>query len=359
MIQHHIWLTVLVSLLLVQHAFAEQPKQVDALDHTDLSFFQDTNGKRQSIKTIKDWRKRRDDILRSMQQVMGKLPNRDKLLPLDVKVTEETIVGKLLRRKLSFQSETGSRVGAYLFLPLQVNAEKKLPAVLCLHQTTRLGKSEPAGLGGKPSMHYALELAKRGYVTLAPDFPSLGDYVYDFDKDDYQSGTMKAIWDNRRAVDLLISLPEVDSERIGCLGHSLGGHMAMFTAAFEPRIKVIVSSCGFTRFGKDDVPSWTGPRYMPRIASAYGKDAQRVPFDFPEIIASFAPRPFLTCSATGDHDFDVSGVRDSIKSALPIYQLYEKPDHLAAYYPESPHDFPNAARRVAYAFLDQYLRDQQ
>ncbi len=359
MIQHHIWLTVLVLILLIQHTFADPPAKGNVLDHTDLSYFRDTNGKQQSIKTIKDWERRRADILRGMQQVMGKFPNRDKLLPLDVKVTEETHVGKLLRRKLSFQSETGSRVGAYLFLPQQTNDKKKHSAVLCLHQTTRLGKGEPAGLGGKPTMHYALELAKRGYVTLAPDFPSLGNYDYDFDKDDYQSGTMKAIWDNRRAVDLLISLPEVDSQRIGCLGHSLGGHMAMFTAAFEPRISAIVSSCGFTRFGKDDVPSWTGPRYMPRIASVYGNDAQRLPFDFPEIIASLAPRPFLTCSATGDHDFDVSGVRDSIKAALPIYRLYEKPDHLAAYYPESPHEFPESARRVAYAFLDQYLRGPQ
>jgi dienelactone hydrolase len=166
---------------------------------------------------------------------------------------------------------------------------------------------------------------------------------------------MKAIWDNRRAVDLLVSLTEVDAERIGCVGHSLGGHMTMFTAAFEPRIRAIVSSCGFTRFGKDDVPSWNGPRYMPRIASAYGNDAARMPFDFPEIVASFAPRPFLACAPTADSDFDHTGVRDSIAAALPIYQLHGAPKDLAAYYPESPHDFPDSARRLAYAFFDQHL----
>ena len=75
--------------------------------------------------------------------------------------------------------------------------------MLCLHQTIAIGKGEPVGLGGKESLHYALHLVKRGYVCLAPDYPSFGDYPYDFKaafrRGDYQSGTMKAIWNNMRA----------------------------------------------------------------------------------------------------------------------------------------------------------------
>ena len=96
---------------------------------------------------------------------------------------------------------------------------------------------------------------------------------------------------------------------------------------------------------------------MPRIASVYKNDVDRVPFDFTEIVASFAPRPFLACAATGDRDFDVSGVRDVIQAARPIYTLLGKPGHLQAMYPESPHDFPPDARERAYEFLDQHLRD--
>src|SRR5207247_5230687 len=102
--------------------------------------------------------------------------------------------------------------------------------------------------------------------------------------------------DSLRAVDLYVSLNEVDAERIGCIGDSLGGHNTMFTAAFEPRIKVLVSNCGFTRFHKyyeGKLKGWTSARYMPKIASAYQNDPDRVPFDFPEIAAAFAPRPFL------------------------------------------------------------------
>jgi dienelactone hydrolase len=297
---------------------------------------------------------------------MGPLPGPNFRVPLDVKVLEEVRLdgpgGGLLRRKLTYQSDPDDRVPAYLFLPAPSGAAAgataaRRPAVLCLHQTTPAGKEEPAGLRGDAEMRYALELAQRGYVTLVPDYPSLGEHAYDFaPRHGYVSGTMKAVWDNIRAVDLLESLPEVDAERIGCLGHSLGGHSAMFTAAFEPRLKAIVSSCGFTRFHKDDVPSWSGPRYMPRIASVYGNDANRLPFDFTEVAASFAPRAFLACAAQRDGDFDVSGVRDVMTAAAAIYKLHGCPERLRAIYPDSGHAFPRAARQAAYEFFDAALK---
>jgi len=119
---------------------------------------------------------------------------------------------------------------------------------------------------------------------------------------------------------------------------------------------VIVSNCGFTRFGKDDMPSWTGPRYMPRIATVFGNDAKRVPFDFPEIIGTFSPRPFLAIAPKRDRDFDYTGVQDSIRSARFVYRLYNKPGHLQAAYPDTGHAFPAAARRLAYEFLDRHLK---
>jgi dienelactone hydrolase len=300
---------------------------------------------------------------------MGPLPGPNFRVPLEVKVLEEVRLDGpghgpghgLLRRKLTYQSDPDDRVPAYLFLPAESVAKKepaaRRPAVLCLHQTTSVGKDEPAGLRGNAEMRYALELAQRGYVTLAPDYPSLGEHTYDFDpRHGYVSGSMKAVWDNIRAVDLLASLPEVDAERIGCLGHSLGGHSAMFTAAFDQRLKAVVSSCGFTRFHKDDVPSWTGPRYMPRIASVYLNDPDRLPFDFTEIVASFAPRAFLACAAQRDDDFDVSGVRDAIASAATVYKLHDRPERLRALYPDSGHAFPKDARQAAYEFFDIMLK---
>ena len=336
--------------------FEPDPAPPDYDDHLDLTYFVDRAGARRPIRTLDDWQIRRRHILAHFEQVAGQLPGPLQRPPLDVRLDEEVHFDGIARRKLSYQSDSDDRVSAYLFLPARQNVQK-LPAVLCLHQTTVAGKSESAGLAGDASLHYALELARRGYATLAPDYPTFGDHAYDFEAEHgYVSGTMKAVWDNVRAVDLLELLPEVDAERIGCIGHSLGGHNAIFTAAFEPRIKAIVSNCGFCTFQQDDVPSWTGPRYMPRIASVYGNDPRRVPFDFPELIAALAPRAFLACAAEEDADFDVGGVKQCLASAQTAYDRFERPDALAAYYYSGPHAFPEPARRRAYEFLDRHLR---
>ena len=105
-----------------------------------------------------------------------------------------------------------------------------------MHPTGAQGKRIVAG--AKPNRQYATELAERGYVVLAPDYPSFGDLKdYDFSADAYISGTMKGIVNHMRCVDYLISRREVDGKRIGVIGHSLGGHNALFVAAFDKRLK--------------------------------------------------------------------------------------------------------------------------
>jgi acetyl esterase/lipase len=233
--------------------------------------------------------------------------------------------------------------------------------MLCLHQTTAIGKDEPAGLGGLPSLHYAHELAKRGYVCIVPDYPSFGEYPYDFKIQGahYASGSMKAIYNNQRALDLLESLPEVNRDRIGVIGHSLGGHNALFTAALDERIKAVVASCGFTPFhdyygGK--IGGWTSDRYMPRIREVYNNDADKMPFDFYEILGCLAPRGFFSNSPIRDSNFEIGGVRKAFERASIIYSLHNAKDRLVLTTPDAPHDFPEAERTAAYAWLDSLLK---
>jgi dienelactone hydrolase len=208
-----------------------------------------------------------------------------------------------------------------------------------------------------------LHLVERGYVCLAPDYPSFGEYQFDFQaafkRGDYQSGTMKAIWNNMRAVDYLQSLAEVDPERIGVIGHSLGGHNAMFTAAFDERLKAIVSSCGFCSFAKykdGNLKGWTSDRYMPRIAAEFDNDPKKMPFEFSDVIASLAPRAFLAVAPLRDDNFDVAGVKDAIAAAGPAYKALGAEKNLKAIYPDAAHDFPEEGRKAAYDFLDEHLK---
>jgi dienelactone hydrolase len=257
-----------------------------------------------------------------------------------------------------FTSEVGDRVPAWLLIP---NVSGKAPAMLCLHQTTGIGKDEPVGLGGLPSLHYAHELAERGYVCLVPDYPSFGEYVYDFKMQGAHrlSGSMKAIWNNLRAVDLLETLPQVNKDRIGVIGHSLGGHNSVFTAVFDERIKAVVSSCGFTPFhdyygGK--VTGWTSDRYMPRIRAVYDNNADKIPFDFYELIAAIAPRGFFSNSPLKDSNFDIGGVRKAFIKAGEVYALLKAEKNLILVTPDAPHDFPESERKAAYAWLDRLLK---
>jgi dienelactone hydrolase len=326
-------------------------------DKARLLVYRDADGTDHRVTRPAEWRKRRAHILANMQLVMGPLPDAARKVPLDVRVTEVLRTARYVRKKLTYAAEKGDRVPAYLLLP--VGRRGRLPAVLCLHSTIAVGKGEVVGVDNVRNRQYGRELAERGYVVLCPDYPSFGDYRYDFKKSPHASGSMKAIWNNMRAIDLLQSLPEVDGERIGCIGHSLGGHNTRFTAAFDERIKAAVSSCGFTSFPKyygGNLKGWTSDRYMPRIASVYQLKPARVPFDFSEVVAAIAPRAFFTSSPLHDDNFDVSGVRDVLAAARPVYELLGAGEELSAYHPDCPHDFPPAAREKAYAWLDRWLK---
>ena len=335
------------------HAQSAKNDSVDYPDHSKLLVLRDARGSEQLITTAEQWQQRAAHIRAGMQQAMGSLPDSAQKVALNVEKLDEQDAGKYTRTKLRFTPEENDRVPAWLLIPKQLPASGKAPAMLCLHQTVPIGKDEPAGLGGKPSLHYAHELAERGYVCLVPDYPSFGEYPYDFKKQGshYASGSMKAIWNNIRAVDLLESLPQVDKDSIGVIGHSLGGHNSLFTAVFDPRLKAVVTSCGYTPFhdyygGK--VAGWTSDRYMPRIRDVYSNDANKLPFDFYEVLAAIAPRGIYSCSPTRDSNFDIGGVRKAIAGAGQVYELLGTKDKLVLDAPEAEHDFPEPQRMAAY-----------
>ncbi len=328
-------------------------------DKADLLYCLDAEGQKRPIQSADDWACRRAHILENMQLVMGPLPTADRSAPPAYEVLEEKDFTSYIRKTIRYQADPGGPVSAFLFLPK--NADKPHPAMLCLHPTSPLGKRIVAGEGEKPNRNYALELAERGYVALAPDYPGFGDDVEARKRlyeQGYASCTMKGIWNHIRGVDLLQSLPEVDPERIGCIGHSLGGHNTLFAGVFDPRLRVLVTSCGFNTFPKymnGDLTGWTHDGYMPRIAEVYGKDPGKLPFDFTEVLGALAPRAVFINAPLHDANFEVSGVRDAVNAARRVYSLYGAEEQLQVVHPDAEHDFPNEERLKAYTFVDKTL----
>ena len=324
-------------------------------DHGDLLYYLTLDGERQAVRSRQDWERRRGHIVAHMEIVMGPLPDGPER-SLDVRLFGETRHDGYIRRKITYEAKKDDPVSAYLLLP---DAPGPRPAVLALHPTGALGKGIPAGLSDRPNRQYGEELAQRGYVVLMPDYPYMGDDQLDPYDLGYISGTMKGVYNHLRGVDLLESLPEVDKDRIGAIGHSLGGHNALFLAVFEPRVRAVVTSCGFNSFAKykgGDLTGWSSEKYMPRVASRYAKLPARMPFDFTEILGAIAPRPVFISAPTGDDNFEVSGVKDCVRAARPIYErVFEAGDRLVTTHPACGHDFPLEIREQAYRFLDRWL----
>jgi acetyl esterase/lipase len=300
----------------------------------------------------------RAKVLEGMRAVMGDPPARAEVPPLDVKVADVFRGEGYERRTISVAGAYGERVTAYLYVPAGLKEGERRPGVLALHPTGEPGKAIVDGQGPKLGRGYGMELAMRGYVVVAPDYPSFGEQKdYDFKKSRYASGTMKAIADNVRCVDLLESMPEVDGEKIAAIGHSLGGHNALFTAAFDSRIKVVVTSCGWTPFhyyyGGKELKNWAQDRYMPRVRDVYGNDPDRMPFDFPQVIAdAIAPRAVFSNSPVGDANFDVAGVRAAESGIRQAYEAAGVPGRFVVRHPDYGHDFGDVERREAYRFID-------
>lgn len=319
------------------------------------------------VKSTDDWLKRRAEIVAGMQAVMGKLPGTEKKCPLDIKVEEEVEVGNHVRRLITYASEPGSRVPAYLCIPKAALAAdaQPVPGVLCLHGTNNeVGHGVVVGIGGKANRQYASELAERGYVTLAPNYPLLAKYQPDLKSLGWESGTLKAVWDNMRGLDLLQTLPYVKHGKYGAIGHSLGGHNSVYTAVFDDRIQAVVSSCGLDSYldyyGGNEAnwmpeKGWTQTRYIPKLRDYRGRLAE-IPFDFHEMVGALAPRQVLIIAPLKDSNFRHDSVDRVVAAAQEVYKLYGQPTHLRVEHPDCDHDFPPEMRELGYKLFDEVLK---
>ena len=337
---------------------------------SELLSYVDAKGRQRPVVTGSDWKKKRIQLLDSLQAVMGALPSLKHLPAFDIQYKDSLKETHYTRYLISFTVANNEYLPAYLYIPAPKTTQQKYPAMLALHPTGELGKKIIDG-EGKSNRAYAKELAHRGYVVIAPDYPSFGELGdYDFQNDRYASGTMKGIFDHIRCVDLLQSMPEVDPERIGVIGHSLGGHNAMFAGAFDTRLKIIVSSCGWTEFEYYDIGPvaeeryggrlgpWAQDRYMPLLREKYQLDNDKIPFNFHEIIALIAPRRFFSISPVNDSNFNVTGVKTGIDKAFEAYRFLKAEDRILVRYPVAEHDFPNDIRKEVYRFIDEIFNHQ-
>ena len=304
--------------------------------------------------------KRREYVREQTLKSIGGLPERT---PLNPRVTGTLDRPDYRIEKIIFESQPGFYVTANLYLPKR--GQPPYPAVLY-----PLGHEE----GAKAHIIWQQmlgTLATRGYVALAWDTLGQGERIQFYDPDlrgsKAQQSTLEhtllgtstlvagdalaryTIWDGIRALDYLLSRPEVDPKRVAVTGNSGGGTHTAYLSALDDRFAVAAPSCYIT--------SWR------RLLETIGpQDAEQcfpgwlaAGLDHADFLAAFAPKPFLMLSAIRDF-FPIAGARETFGESKRVYALAGVPDHVGMVEADDGHGYSEPRRMAAYEWFDRWLK---
>jgi dienelactone hydrolase len=301
---------------------------------------------------LEEWRER---IRSTLDDLLGRLPEP---VPLDLETLEIAECDGYRRYKVVFDTEETMSVPAYLLVP--DGRARPGPGILAVHGHGP-GKATVVGLEPTeaPNGDYARQLARRGFVVLAPDLRCFGERVDWNPPDHYACDTnlvhavmagwnplTQNLWDLARALDVLEAHELVDPGRIGVVGLSYGGTMALFLAAWDRRVSAAVVSGYFSSWAESHKMPWNmcGSQVLP---------GQLGRLEHVDLGALVAPRPLLVESGLEDDLFPAATARDEVAKLAEVYRaLGAGDDRLVHDVFDGGHQWHGEA---AYRFLDRFL----
>ena len=303
---------------------------------------------------------RRAYMREHMNAVLGGFPART---PLNARVVGTVDLDGYRIEKIIFESQPRFYVTASLYVP--TTGAPPYPAVLY-----PLGHEEGA------KAHIAWQqmlgsMAKKGFVALAWDPLGQGERVqfYDPDLEDskLRSSTTEhsmlaaqcllagdhiaryTIWDGMRALDYLLSRPEVDAKRVACTGNSGGGTHTTYLAALDDRIQAAAPSC-YTNSWKRMLEA-LGPQDGEQVLPRWIGDG----LDYPDFIYGLAPKPFLALAGIRDF-FPIDGARETYAEVRRVYEALGAGGKAAFFETDEGHGYTKPRRVRAYEWLGQWLK---
>jgi dienelactone hydrolase len=303
--------------------------------------------------SLREWRERRSELRRRMLAAMG--PSPPSPFPLQAQV-----LGALPRlgyriENVVFQTRPEIWVTGNAYVP--ETARSRMPAVLVVHGHWALARRDPV------VQARCLGLVKNGFFVLAVDAFGAGERYTTPAPGTYHGALYGStlwpvghtllgmqVYDNRRAVDYLLSRPEVDGARIGITGASGGGNQTMYAGALDERLRAVVPVCSVGRY------------------QAYLRSACCVcevlpgALDFTEVgdvLGRIAPRALLIISASRDApQFSPAEAEKSVARARAIFRLSGAGDKLRHQIFESGHDYNQAMREAMYGWMKRWLAEE-
>ena len=286
--------------------------------------------------TQTEFREWRQKFRRNIARSLGPKPEP---VPLAVETVEQVQQDGYTREKIIFNPDAFSSIPAYILIPDGADAENPAPAVLCAHGHG-VGKDGAVGTVEDYQKQYAVELARHGFVTLAPDWRGFGERK---DRDEWarrpgRDGCNAAyfalgyfgyqllqlnISDGQRCLDYLQTRPEVDDTRLGCMGCSFGGTMTTYISAFDRRIKAAVIVCYLST-----LTDALGDRGRGNTCGSQFMFGLRAAGDIADVAGLIAPRACMVQIGSDDRCFIESDALAAFEHLKKIYDACGKCDRL-------------------------------
>ena len=301
--------------------------------------------------------RRKAEVRARILELIGGLP--DYQGPLNARVTGSLERSRYVIEKVIFESLPGLLVTANLYRPSKPG---KYPGILL-----PLGHWEE---GKAAVQRIAINLALKGFVVLAYDplgqgerrqayEPRFGGSLGAWATEQHllagaqcllvgESFAKYRIWDGKRALDYLLSRPEVQGDEIGCTGCSGGGTLTTYLAALDSRVRVAVPACYMNSF-----------RVL--FSGSVGDSEQSLPgflsagLDQTDFVELFAPKPWLIASTLEDF-FTPEGARQVYEEARHWYHIYGADEKVQWFVGPGPHGTPIETREAIYSWMIRWLK---
>jgi len=346
----------LFGLILSLRAADTPPDLLEWMDKIAQKQLDERDAKIRAITTPEQARERQKQVRETVMKLIGGLP--DYTGPLNAKITGKLDSEDYTIERLTFESLPRFLVTANLFLPKKPG---KHPGIVF-----PLGHWEQ----GKPAaQHMAANLAKKGFAVLAYDPIGQGERQQGYDprtnraiagggtEQHFMAGASAIlidesfaryrIWDAKRAIDYLVSRPEVDANRIGVTGCSGGGTVTTYISALDPRVKVAAPACYMNSFRL----VFTGPV----------GDSEQSPVNFigagldeTDYVELFAPKPWLIGNTELDF-FTPAGARIVYEEARRWYSIFGAEDKVKWVVGPGGHGTPTKVREAIYEWMLKWL----
>jgi dienelactone hydrolase len=312
------------------------------------------------------WKAQREKVKSIVLSSLGEMPPRPS--PANVKIVSVDKKTGWRIEKFVFHNGVDSQVPGYIAIP--EDGKQRHPAILTMHGHS---SSKENMFGYQPTSQDVAELlVKNGYVVIGIDNYFNGERkgkgpageLETMQRGSDQEASLfklnlwlgRTLWgmmlrDELIALDYLATRPEVDPNRIGAQGMSMGSTRAWWLAAIDDRIKAVVGVACFTRY--EDLIAIRALRahgiyyFVPGILKH---------FDTEGIMGLIAPRPFLALTGDRDAGSPPEGMKKLEEILGKVYKLYGKPESFqSVIYPETGHVYNDDEKRRMIEWFNRHL----